>query len=227
MACGNADIMIWNNLELTNCTYRTKAEDQKFCRSTENVTGLCNRKSCPLANSQYATTRIEKGKIILMMKSPERVHTPAKMWEKIILPEDPVEANKIIDEQLQYWDEWLIDKVKIRYGRILETLDNMRIMKQAPKVKDLPIKNKQEKRNKAREERALSVAHVEYTVKEELKNRLKNGVYGEIYNLDAKEFNDALDEFAEPVEFIDESDLEEEIFEYENEEEEKAELVQG
>ncbi|KAK8880957.1 ribosome biosynthesis protein [Tritrichomonas musculus] len=101
----------------------------------------------------------------------------------------------------------------------------MRIMKQAPKVKDLPIKNKQEKRNKAREERALSVAHVEYTVKEELKNRLKNGVYGEIYNLDAKEFNEALDEIAEPVEFIDESELEEEVFEYDDEEEEKAELA--
>ena len=125
----------------------------------------------------------------------------------------------IIDEQLQYWDEWLIDKVKIRYGKLCDTLANMRKMKQAPKVKNLPIKNKQEKRNKAREERALSVAHVEYTVKEELKNRLKSGVYGEIYNLDAKEFNEALDEIAEPMEFIDESD----IGEFDDEEEEKEE----
>lgn len=219
MACGNADITIWNVLEYGNCTYRTKTEDQNFCRSPENVTGLCNRKSCPLANSQYATTRLEKGKIFLWMKSPERVHMPAKMWQKVQLPEDPVAANQIIEDQLQYWDEWLIDKVKIRYGKLCDTLANMRKMKQAPKVKNLPIKNKQEKRNKAREERALSVAHVEYTVKEELKNRLKSGVYGEIYNLDAKEFNEALDEIAEPMEFIDESD----IGEFDDEEEEKEE----
>ena len=224
MACGNADIMIWNVLEYSNCTYRTRAVDQNFCRSTENVTGLCNRKSCPLANSQYSTTRLEKGKVYLLLKTPERAHMPAKLWEKVELPEDVVKGMDIIDEQLQYWDEWLVEKVKQRYVRILETLENMREMRKAPKVRELPIKNKAEKRNKAREEKALSVAHVSYRVKEELLDRLKNGVYGEIYNLKEDEFNEALDEMEQPVEFIDESELEE-VYDYDDEEEEKAELA--
>jgi protein MAK16 len=220
MACGTADCLIWQVLEESNCSFRTKADDQKFCRSVDNATGLCDRRSCPLANAQYATTRLIAGKIYLQTKTAERAHTPAKMWERVELPENVVDGMALIEEELQYWDAWLIEKVKQRYVRMVETLENMRRLRQAPRVKVLPIKKHLEKRNKAREDRALSVAHIEHRVKEELLTRLRDGVYGEIYNLEEEEFNEALDELGEEIEFVDESDLEE----YETEEEEAREV---
>jgi protein MAK16 len=148
------------------------------------------------------------GKITLEMKTPERAHTPAKLWQKIELPEDVSEGMTIIERELQYWDEWLIEKVKQRYVRIVETLERMRKLRQAPKVKEIAIKRRVEKRTKAREQKALSVAHVDYVTKQELLKRLREGVYGEIYNMEKEEFEEALDEYAEDMEFVDESDLE-------------------
>lgn len=223
MACGTSDALVWEVLQYENCCFRVKTSTLTFCRSDENVTGICDRKSCSLANSQYSTVNLVKGKIILRTKTAERAHMPSKLWDKIELPEDVEAANKIIDDELQYWDQWLIDKVKFRYTRLRETLIRQRELKQKEgEVKIMPIKQKIERRNLSREKRALKVAYVEDTVKLALKKQLADGVYDGVVNFDDEQFQKDLDEVEEPEEFIDESDFQE-IVEEEEEELEKAE----
>ena len=82
------DDMIWQIINNQFCSYKSHvAVDEKkkrqFCRNPYSVTGLCNKGTCPLANSKYATIREQDGKIHLFVKTIERAHTPKNMWEKV------------------------------------------------------------------------------------------------------------------------------------------------
>lgn len=78
------DEMIWQVINHQFCSFKTTIGSAKsgeknrrdFCRHEYSVTGLCNRSSCPLANSKYAVVRENEGKISLYLKTVERAHTP-------------------------------------------------------------------------------------------------------------------------------------------------------
>ena len=81
------DEIIWQVINHHFCSFKSKvAKEKTFCRNEDNVSGLCNKSSCPLANSRYATIKEEDGLCYLYIKTIERAHTPKNMSEKIKLP---------------------------------------------------------------------------------------------------------------------------------------------
>jgi protein MAK16 len=199
--------VVWQVINQGQCAFRVKTVEQNFCRNENNVTGLCNRQSCPLANSRYATIREVEGKCYLFMKTIERSFSPARMWEKIKLSSDYAVALQQLDEQLQYWPKYLVHKAKQRLTKITQYLVRMRKLKLKPKMKLVGITKKTEKREARREEKAEKAAKIENSIESALLERLKKGTYGDIYNFPVEEYNKALDE---EERLADEMELEEE-----------------
>lgn len=150
-----------------------------------NVTGFCNRQSCPLANSRYATVRRHptKDTLYLYIKTIERAHMPSRLWEKIKLPNNYAKALETIDERLIYWPKFMIHKCKQRLTRLTQV--NIRMRRIAAEEARLGEKlvpklaNKVRNREEARERKAEAAAKLERTIERELMERLRSGAYGD------------------------------------------------
>ncbi|KAL9303464.1 hypothetical protein ACSQ67_020727 [Phaseolus vulgaris] len=166
-----------------------------FCRNPYNVTGVCNRSSCPLANSRYATIRDDNGVFYLYMKTIERAHMPKDLWERVKLPRNYEKALEVIDKHLMYWPKLLIHKIKQRLTKMTQMRIRMRKLALKTREKIMTTPRKEKKRESRREEKAEKAALLEKSIEKELLERLQKGVYqqSDIYNYPLEEYNKVLD----------------------------------
>ncbi|KAL7664399.1 Protein MAK16 [[Candida] zeylanoides] len=176
-----SDEVIWQVINNQFCAFKIKTtKEQNFCRNEYNVSGLCSRQSCPLANARYATVKNVDGKLYLYMKTAERAHMPSRMWERIRLSKNYTTALGQIDSHLQYWQKFLIHKCKQRLTRLTQVaITERRLALREEERHYVGVKPKVKRREQTRERKALAAAKIEKAIEKELLERLKSGAYGD------------------------------------------------
>ncbi|KAK9283987.1 hypothetical protein L1049_012245 [Liquidambar formosana] len=92
-----------------------------------------------------------------------------------------------------YWPKLLVHKTKQRLTKMTQMRIRMRKLALKTREKIMTTPRKEKKREARREEKAEKAAVLDKSIEKELLERLKRGVYGDIYNYPVKEYNKVLD----------------------------------
>lgn len=151
------------------------------------------------------------------MKTAERAHTPAKLWERIRLSKNYAKALTQVDDHLLYWNKFLIHKCKQRLTRLTQIAVTERRMELREEERHyVGVAPKVKRRDENRERKALAAAKIEKAIEKELLERLKSGAYGDKpLNVDEKIWKKVLGHV---------EDEQEEDYDEEEEEESDAEI---
>ncbi|KAG6753120.1 hypothetical protein POTOM_043164 [Populus tomentosa] len=214
------DEVIWQVIRHNHCSFMAKITTGNFCRNPYNITGVCNRSSCPLANSRYATIRDHDGVFYLYMKTIERAHKPNELWERVKLPRNYEKALEIIDKHLVFhfflhsdvgspdkndsdaytYEEACFenkhDSSLSQVGLVLEIEKRNIVQSENCMIgeKIMTTPRKEIKRESRREKKAETAAELDKSIEKELLERLNGGLYGDIHNILPEHFNKILDE---------------------------------
>jgi len=109
-----------------------------------------------------------------------------------------------------------VHKIKQRLTKMTQYRIRMRKLQLKVREKVMTMPRKQTQRDLRRLEKAEKAAQLEKNIESELKERLKKGVYGDIYNVPFKEFDEVLDMERDEV-----------VLEEEDENEGAVEYVEG